>query len=141
MEIKCLTRRQSIDSHAPIVVARFKMLNRGHERPVQANTGRSRNILPFPEFLLPQLADFHASLSAIVHNYPESVGEMAESIRQCVRRYEPRLTHVRVIYDKREEDELTLRFHIAAQVAVPGLKSRLGFDTVVTSSGRVRVKR
>ncbi len=80
-------------------------------------------------------------LSAIVHNYPESVGEMAESIRQCVRRYEPRLTHVRVIYDKREEDELTLRFHIAAQVAVPGLKSRLGFDTVVTSSGRVRVKR
>ncbi len=80
-------------------------------------------------------------LSAILHNYPESVGEMAESIRRCVRRYEPRLTHVRVVYDKHEEDELTLRFHISAQVSVPGMKSRLGFDTVVTSSGRVNVKR
>jgi len=80
-------------------------------------------------------------LSAILHNYPESVGEMAESIRRCVKHYEPRLTRVRVIYDKQEEDALTLRFHISAQVRVPGVKTRMGFDTVVTSSGRVQVRR
>lgn len=78
-------------------------------------------------------------LASVVHNYPESIDEMVDSIRVCIRQYEPRLTGVSVSYDKREDDVLKLRFQISAMVQLPGSDRTISFDTLVSSTGRVEV--
>lgn len=79
-------------------------------------------------------------LASVVHNYPESIDEMVESIRVCIATYEPRLTAVQVSYDKREDDLLKLRFQISAKIKLPDSDRTIAFDTLVSSTGRVEVR-
>ena len=88
----------------------------------------------------PALPDYGViDLSTILHNYPESIQDMGDSIRRCIESYEPRLRGVMVLYEKDEDDVLSLRFRISAQIVMPGARQMVNFDTLVTSSGRVKV--
>jgi len=76
----------------------------------------------------------------LFHSYPESVRDLEKSIRQTIQKYEPRLRGVRVSFIPQEEDILSLRFQIVAQLATAERKNSVLFETIVDSDGKVSVK-
>ena len=86
-----------------------------------------------PEYGVPDFVD-------LLQSYPESVREIETSIRRTIERYEPRLERVRVTFLPHEDDRLTLRFHIDAQVHEGG-RAAVRFDTALESDGRIFIRR
>lgn len=80
-------------------------------------------------------------IAAILHNHPASVAEMEESIKACIRRYEPRLRDPEVTWDHEYPDPLTIRFGISAWIQLPDHRENRRFETLLASTGRVHVKR
>jgi type VI secretion system protein len=78
--------------------------------------------------------------SDVAHSLPDAIGTMQKCIRQCIEKYEPRLTNVNVIHVESELDILTLRFQITAQLVHSKERVPIVFDTLVDSSGRIKVK-
>ena len=76
----------------------------------------------------------------LFHSYPESVRDLEKSIRQTIQKYEPRLRGVRVSFIPQEEDILSLRFQIVAQLATAERKNSVLFETIVDSDGKISVK-
>ena len=85
------------------------------------------------DYGVPDFLDF-------LQRYPDSVREIELSIRQVIERYEPRLQGVQVVFVPRDDADLSLRFHINAQVR-DGDKAPVSFETVVESDGMVVVRR
>jgi type VI secretion system protein len=75
----------------------------------------------------------------LLYSYPESVRDIEKSIRQTIQKYEPRLKAVRVNFIPPEEDVLSLRFQIIAQLATDLDKVPVLFETVVDSDGKIKV--
>ena len=75
----------------------------------------------------------------LLYSYPESVRDIEKSIRQTIQKYEPRLKAVRVNFIPPEEDVLSLRFQIIAQLATDLDKVPVFFETVVDSDGKIKV--
>jgi type VI secretion system protein len=75
----------------------------------------------------------------LLYSYPESVRDIETSIRQTIQKYEPRLKAVRVNFIPPEEDVLSLRFQIIAQLATDQDKVPVLFETVVDSDGKIKV--
>ncbi len=84
-----------------------------------------------PEFGILDFAD-------VVHEFPGGIQQLAKSIRATVLAYEPRLRNV-VVRHVPEENLLTLRFEITAQVAEGRTARTLKFATTVKPGGRVDV--
>ncbi len=78
--------------------------------------------------------------SDVAHAFPDAIGTMQKSIRACIEKYEPRLTAVNVVHVQSEQDVLTLRFQITAQLANTKERVPVCFDTLVDASGRIKVK-
>jgi type VI secretion system protein len=78
--------------------------------------------------------------SEVVHALPEAVGRLQRSIRECISRYEPRLTSVQVIPVESERDPFILHFQIVGQLATVRERVPVCFDTLVDPSGRIRVR-
>jgi len=57
-----------------------------------------------------------------------------------IEKYEPRLTAVDVTYVKGEDDVLTLRFQVSARVATSRSGTTISFDTLVNSTGQIKVQ-
>lgn len=75
----------------------------------------------------------------LLYSYPESIRDIETSIRQTIQKYEPRLKAVRVNFIPQEEDVLSLRFQIIAQLATDLDKVPVLFETVVDSDGKIKV--
>lgn len=86
-----------------------------------------------PDYGVPDFLDF-------LQTYPQSVREIEQSIRQTIELYEPRLESVRVTFLPQEDDLLTPRFQIQAQVR-DDTSARVRFETVLESNGRIIVRR
>ncbi|MDA3962592.1 MAG: type VI secretion system baseplate subunit TssE [Planctomycetota bacterium] len=71
--------------------------------------------------------------------YPASANRLLAAIAESVERYEPRLSHVRVIHLPREEGKLELRFRITARMVALGGQS-IGLETKVTENGRIECR-
>jgi type VI secretion system protein len=83
-----------------------------------------------PEFGVTDFVD-------MVYAFPGSVQQLVKSIRTTILEYEPRLQNVNVRHIP-EEDSLTLRFEISAQlVSEPNRTLRV--STMVRPGGRVDV--
>jgi type VI secretion system protein len=79
------------------------------------------------------LSDF----SEIVHNFPEAIGHIQQSIRKTVLEYEPRLQNVSVRFIE-TDNPLELQFEIVARLA-DNKRSIVRLKTQVESSGRFSV--
>ena len=71
--------------------------------------------------------------------YPDSVREFARSIRQTIQKYEPRLKGIRVRLIPQDEDFLSLRFQIMAQLLTEDHKEPVLFESVVDSDGKISI--
>jgi type VI secretion system protein len=78
--------------------------------------------------------------SEVAHAVPDAIGEMQIAIKQCIEKYEPRLTNVNVIPIEDQDDVLVLRYHIRAQAVTSRERIPVSFDTMVDASGRIQVK-
>jgi type VI secretion system protein len=84
-----------------------------------------------PDFGLPDLTD-------TLHAHPETVRAFANALRHTIRKYEPRLTSVRVTPVEPEDNDLCLRFIVTAEIA-DGNRRSIAFETRVEASRRIVV--
>jgi len=94
---------------------------------------RQGNVAALPDFGLPDIND-------LAHRHGNPVPELKKAIKQCIERYEPRLTRVRVRYAPDPASPLDLRFEVAGQVSADGESSPVVFETTVNGSGHVNVR-
>lgn len=75
----------------------------------------------------------------ILLGYPASAKRLLDAIAASIERYEPRLSHVRVVHVPRDEGDLTLRFRIAARmVALDG--QPIGLETTIEQNGHIECR-
>jgi len=65
--------------------------------------------------------------------------EVERILKNAIQKYEPRLNRLQVAFETQEEDLLSLRFKIEAQLALEGGGS-VAFETVVDAGGKITVK-
>jgi type VI secretion system protein len=94
---------------------------------------RQGNVAALPDFGLPDIND-------LAYRHGNPVPELKKAIKQCVERFEPRLTKVRVRYAPDPAAPLDLRFEVAGQVSAGGESSPVVFETTVNGAGHVRVR-
>ena len=70
----------------------------------------------------------------------DGLGGVVRSLKQCIEKYEPRLSSVEVTYVRGEDDVLTLRFQVTAKVATSKNGAQISFDTLVDSCGRIKLQ-
>lgn len=95
---------------------------------------RQGSAMTCPEYGLPDFND-------LVHSSPLTMEtELAKAIKEAIRRYEPRLMAVRVRHVPDEHNPLNLAFQISARLTVGDKKRPVSFETIMTESGRIRVR-
>lgn len=94
---------------------------------------RQGNVAALPDFGLPDIND-------LAHRHGNPVPELKKAIKQCIERFEPRLTKVRVRYAPDPAAPLDLRFEVAGQVSAGGASNPVVFETTVNGAGHVRVR-
>jgi type VI secretion system protein len=94
---------------------------------------RQGNVLIAEDYGVPDFLNF-------LQSFPDSVHHIEASIRTAINNYEPRLSGTSVTFIPREDDDLTLRFQIIANLALEGDRQVL-LETVVDTDGRVCVRR
>lgn len=80
-------------------------------------------------------------VTQIIYGLEESEDAAERAIQRCIEQYEPRLTRIRV---KRVEDPtrpLSVSFVVSARLVSDKSQTDVWFETMVSSSGRVRVVR
>lgn len=80
-------------------------------------------------------------LTQILYGLPESEEVVERSIQKVIETFEPRLTKVRVKRVVDPSRPLTVCFLITAKLAAEKNQQDIWFETVVASSGRIRVAR
>jgi type VI secretion system protein len=65
---------------------------------------------------------------------------IADTLKACIEKYEPRLTDVQVARLESEDDVLALRFQVTARLAAVKDDVPVSFDTMVDPAGRIRVR-
>ena len=75
-----------------------------------------------------------------VHSFPEALGKLERSLKQAVRKYEPRLTRVRVSSYHDPDDPLILRFDIKGRLMAGEESHPFSARTSIDGSGRVAVE-
>lgn len=99
------------------------------ERILNSRSGMS---LACPTYGLP---DF----SQIVHGIPERVRDIEQALERCIEHFEPRVRKVEVQHAPEAQRPMTACFRIRAAVADGKTAEEIWFETVVVSSGRVRL--
>lgn len=78
-------------------------------------------------------------MTQIIHGIPERAREIEQALERCIRDYEPRVSQVEVEHVLNPPDAMTACFKIRAAVATGKSAEEIWFETVVVSSGRVRL--
>lgn len=79
------------------------------------------------------------SPSEVALAYPESIKTVQKIIRQCIERYEPRLTEVQVTQIESDDHRLAVRFQITARLATTAEQRQVSFDTLIDPAGRIEM--
>jgi type VI secretion system protein len=74
----------------------------------------------------------------LVHGFPGAIQQLARAIRSTILEFEPRLRNVAVRHVP-DEDGLTLRFEIAAQLARGPTPKTLRLATTVKPGGQIEI--
>lgn len=78
-------------------------------------------------------------LTQIVNGVPERAREIERALEECIRTYEPRLTQVEVEHVPDAHGPMTACFKVRAAASTGKSAEDIWFETVVVSSGRVRL--
>lgn len=78
-------------------------------------------------------------MSLVIAGLPDSEVTVERAIQQCIERFEPRLTKVRVKRFEEPDHPLSLFFSISANLASERGGGSTSFETVVGPSGEVHV--
>jgi type VI secretion system protein len=78
-------------------------------------------------------------MSEAVHSFPEALGKLERALRQVLRKYEPRLTRIRVTSSHDPIDPLILRFDIKGRLMAGDTSHPFSVQTTIDGSGRVAV--
>ncbi|WP_437669450.1 type VI secretion system baseplate subunit TssE [Sorangium sp. So ce131] len=81
-------------------------------------------------------------VSEVLHEFPEAIGLVQRSLKNCIQTYEPRLKNVQVRHMRSDAamQSMVLEFEITAQVQFPdGRRQALRLGAVVDQSGNVRM--
>jgi type VI secretion system protein len=88
---------------------------------------------------MPACPDFGtATVSEMVHAFPDAIAEMARSIRATIRDHEPRLANVRIVHIPAED--LTLRYEITADLVNGTSRSPIRFETSLDTNRKITVR-
>ena len=79
-----------------------------------------------------------ATVSEMVHAFPDAIAEMARAIRTTIQTYEPRLTNVKLTHVPAAD--LTLRYEITAFLVADGGKVPVQFETSLDETRRITVR-
>lgn len=113
-----------------------------HEQTLKSITNNLNRLLNSRQGQSPACLDYGIlDVTQIIYGLEESEDAAERTIQRCVEIYEPRLSRVRV---KRVEDPsrlLSVCFLVSARLVTEKSQSDVWFETVVASSGRVRVVR
>lgn len=100
-----------------------------------------RNMLNTRQGSVPTLPDYGLpDFNDIAVNFPDAIFELRRIIKQCIESYEPRLSRVKVDYAKDEENPLSMRYEITAQLNLGDENANVWFETTLDSAGRVKVR-
>ena len=81
------------------------------------------------------------SVTDIVHLCPDATEDVLKSIRNTIRKYEPRLTNVSVKHvPAAMTADATMRFDIAGEIENEGRRTTVKFQTVIDAARNVRVE-
>ena len=78
-------------------------------------------------------------LTQIVNGVPERAREIEESLERCIKEFEPRISQVEVEHVPNAHGPMTACFRIRASVHNGKTAEEVWFETVVVSSGRVKL--
>ncbi|AGP38411.1 hypothetical protein BE04_30280 [Sorangium cellulosum] len=81
-------------------------------------------------------------VSEVLHEFPEAIGLVQRSLKNCIQAYEPRLKNVQVRHVRNDSvlQSMILEFEITAQIQFPdGRRQALRLGAAVDQSGNVRM--
>lgn len=78
-------------------------------------------------------------LTQIVNGVPERARDIERALEKCIREYEPRLTFVEVEHVPDSHGPMTACFKVRAAISKGKSAEEIWFETVVLSSGRVKL--
>ncbi|AUX34357.1 MULTISPECIES: type VI secretion system baseplate subunit TssE [Sorangium] len=81
-------------------------------------------------------------VSEVLHEFPEAIGLVQRSLKNCIQTYEPRLKNVQVRHVRSDSvlQSMVLEFEITAQIQFPdGRRQALRLGAAVDQSGNVRM--
>lgn len=78
-------------------------------------------------------------LTVIVNGVPERAREIEQALQRCILEYEPRVKHVEVEHVPNAHGPMTACFKIRAAMQNGKSAEEVWFETVVVSSGRVKL--
>lgn len=79
-----------------------------------------------------------ATVSEMVHAFPDAIAEMARAIKHTIQHYEPRLVNVRIQH--LPADDLTLRYQITAQLVRDATKVPVEFETSLDQNRKLTIR-
>jgi type VI secretion system protein len=91
------------------------------------------NVPTLPSYGMPDFNDLSVQ-------FPQAIAEIQRSLKTSIENYEPRLKGVRIRHVPDEENPLTLRFEITAQLVTGGGVAAMRFETFLDPSGMVSVR-
>jgi type VI secretion system protein len=94
---------------------------------------RQGSALTVPDYGLPDFNDLAVT-------FPDAIFELRRVIKQCIEQYEPRLSRVKVEHVKDEENPLSLRYEITAQLNLGDENASVWFETTLDAQGRARIR-
>jgi type VI secretion system protein len=91
-----------------------------------------------PDYGMPHMTELAVA-------FPDSLERVRRSILEGIKKYEPRLAEPRVRHVEDDDGASgtslpVLRFEITARLVGPGERSGVHFESIVDSSGRVRIR-
>jgi type VI secretion system protein len=103
-------------------------------------TGHLQRLLNTHQGSVPIAGDYGVPdiTNAPGEGFLEATQRIERTLQQVIMKYEPRLTNVRMSLLSEKEDVLNLRFKMEG-VLVPDRSTRVVFETVVSSDGKVNV--
>ena len=97
------------------------------------NTRRG-NVPIAQDYGMPDLTDF-------LYSYGGTLGELERSLRETVRKYEPRLKSAKVSFDKHEgSDPTVLRFQISGEIAVENEDIQVSFHSHIGNNRKIEIR-
>lgn len=103
-----------------------------HHLQKMLNT-RQGHVLIQPEYGMPDVTEF-------IQGFSEGVNSVRRAIRTSIEKFEPRLRNVEVTFVPSEEDRLSLRFEITAELVTEKEEASVWFETSVSPNGYFHVK-